>query len=120
MDADNQWSIWHEQCDQFSGCSDGFEDMCKPFCICCECAVILFMCDIKWVDSSRKKPPYRAAKFENLSYGLTIVTIDKNGVVKVACCRHCGNLTSADMTILDHYLIVLRTFLGSVSPGGWQ
>ena len=60
------------------------------------CAVILFMCDIKWVDSSRKKPPYRAAKFENLSYGLTIVTVDKNGVVQVACCRHCGNLTSAE------------------------
>ena len=36
--------------------------------------MIVFMCDVKWVDSSRKKPPYRAAKFENLSYGLTIVT----------------------------------------------
>ena len=37
-DADNQWSIWHEQC-HFSGCSDGFEDMCKPFCIVCSNSV---------------------------------------------------------------------------------
>ena len=34
-DADMQWSI-------SSSCSDCFETMCEPFCICCECGMILF------------------------------------------------------------------------------
>ena len=70
--------------------------MCEPFCICCECGIILFACDVKWLDSRKKKSPFRACKFENLSYGLTIVTKDMNGVLKVACCRHCGSLNSAE------------------------
>ena len=41
-----------------------------------------------------KTSPYRASKFENLSYGLAVVTMDKDGVLKVVCCRHCGNLNS--------------------------
>ena len=98
-DSDNQWSIWHEQCDQLGSCSGDFDSMCEPFHICCDCGVILFVCDFKWVDSSRKEPPYRAVKFENLSYGLMIVTMDKNGVTKVACCRHCGENF---MMILNH------------------
>ena len=31
-----------------------------------------------------------------ISYSLTIVTMDKDGVLKVACCRHCGNLNSSE------------------------
>ena len=46
-DADMQWSIWHEHCDPSSSCSDGFETLCEPFCICCECGVILFARDVK-------------------------------------------------------------------------
>ena len=49
---------------------------CEPFCVCCEYGVILFTCDVKWVDSCRKKPPYRGSKFEKLSYGLMIATMD--------------------------------------------
>ena len=75
-------------CEQNIDCSDGFESMCESICICCECGIILFPCDVKWVDSRKKTCPYRASKFENLSYSLTIVTMDKDGVLKVACCRH--------------------------------
>ena len=87
-EADAQWSIWHEYCEQIIDCSDGFESMCEPICICCECGIILFPYDVKWVDSRKKTFPYRASKFENLSYSLTIVTMDKDSVLKVACCRH--------------------------------
>ena len=92
-EADAQWSIWHEYCEN---CSDGFESMCEPICICCECGIILFPCDIKWVNNRKKTSPYRASKFENLSYSLSIETMDKDGVLKVACCRHCGNLNSSE------------------------
>ena len=37
-DADTQWSIWYGQ---LSSSSYHFESMCEPFCICCECGVIL-------------------------------------------------------------------------------
>ena len=44
-DADSQWSVWHEQCDDLDGGnvhhSSGFKDMCKPFCVCSECGVML-------------------------------------------------------------------------------
>ena len=53
------------------------ENMCEPFCICCECGVILFLCDVKWVDSSR-----RATKFEKLSYGLMIEQWTRMGWLK--------------------------------------
>ena len=89
---DSQWSDWHEQCDDLDGGNDhhdsGFKDMCRPFCICSECGVILFECDVVWVV---KKQPYRAEKFNHLAYNLTVVTTDKSGVEKVACCRHCGS-----------------------------
>ena len=63
------------------------------------CGIILFPCDVKWMNSRKKIFPYRASKFENLfstAYSLTIVTMDKDGVLKVACCRHCGNLSSSE------------------------
>ena len=56
-EADAQWSIWHEYCEQNIDCSDGFESMCEPICICCECGIILFPCDVKWVDSRKKTSP---------------------------------------------------------------
>ena len=34
-DVDTQWSIWYEYCEQFIDCSDEFESMCEPVCICC-------------------------------------------------------------------------------------
>ena len=46
-DADTQWSIWHEYCEQFICCSDGFESMCEQICIRCECGIILFPSDVK-------------------------------------------------------------------------
>ena len=53
----------------------------------------MFPCDVKWVDNRKKTSPYRASKFENLSNSLTTVTMDKDGVLKVACCRHVVTLT---------------------------
>ena len=38
--------------------------------------MILFPRDVKWVDSRKETSPYRASKFENPSYSLTIVTMD--------------------------------------------
>ena len=48
------------------------------------------------MDSRKKTSPYRASKFENVSYGLAIVTMDKDEVLKVAYCRHCGNRNSSE------------------------
>ena len=61
---------WHEYeySEQLIDCGDGFEGMCEAICICCECGIILFPCGVKWVDSRKKTSPYRASKFENLSY----------------------------------------------------
>ena len=57
-EADAQWSIWHEYCEQITDFSDGFESMCELICIYCECGIILFPCDVKWVDSRKKTSPY--------------------------------------------------------------
>ena len=48
------------------------------------------------MDSRKKTSLYGASKFKNLSYSLTIVTMDKDGVLKVVSCRHCGNLISGE------------------------
>ena len=55
------------------------------------------------MDSRKKTSPYRASQFENLSYSLTIVTMDKDGVLKVAYCRHCGNLNSSEEFFYDDF-----------------
>jgi hypothetical protein len=53
----------------------------------------------------RKKLPVGPLKLEKLSYGLTIVTMDKKGVLKVAYCRHCGNLNSNEEFFDDFELL---------------
>ena len=45
----------------FISSNDGFESMCEPICICCECGIILFPCDVKWVDSRIEPPSYPMA-----------------------------------------------------------
>ena len=73
-EADAQWSIWHEYCQQFDY-RMGLE-VCASRFVSVVSGIILFPCDVKWMDS-RMKTPYRASKFENLSYNLPIVTMDK-------------------------------------------
>ena len=68
--------------------------MCELICICCECGIILFPYDVKWVDSRKKTSPYRAFKIENLSYSLTAVIMDKDGV-----------LTLKPITTINQYFI---------------
>ena len=59
----------------------------------------------------------RAAKFRNLSNGLNIATIDKNGMVKVACYRHCGNLNSLQ-ELFEDFGPLLKLLQGLVNPVG--
>ena len=58
--------------------------MCELICIRCECGIIFFPCDVKWVDSRWKISPY------------------KDGVLKVASRRHCVNLNSSE-ELFDHF-----------------
>ena len=70
-------------------------------CIGYECGIILFpliLMSNGWTVERKPFPiePPNLGTYPT-AYSLTIiVTMDKDGVLKVACCSHCGNLNSSE------------------------
>ena len=70
-EADRMWYSWFAQVDfgqlaaQVQQTLDPTHgrSCLHPHCICCECAIILFECDVQWVDQFSMSHPYRATTF---------------------------------------------------------
>ena len=75
-EADRMWYSWFAQVD-FGQLAAQVQQPLEPahgrsclypHCICCECAVILFECDVQWIDQFSMSHPYRAATFQGISF----------------------------------------------------
>lgn len=99
LEADNMWLQWYDEADKDLDVNPPTKPTNNdifPHCICHECAVILFQCDVQWVDKGSVKTPYRATKFQGLSYSLTVAEKDVRGQPRVGSCRHCANKTTPE------------------------
>ena len=98
-EADRMWYSWFAQVD-FGQLAAQVQQPLEPthgrsclypHCICCECAVILFECDVQWVDQFSMSHPYRATTFQGISFNLCVVEKEVSGQPRVGSCRHCAS-----------------------------
>ena len=98
-EADRMWYSWFAQVD-FGQLAAQVQQPLEPthgrsclypHCICCECAVILFECDVQWIDQFSMSHPYRATTFQGISFNLCVVEKEVSGQPRVGSCRHCAS-----------------------------
>ena len=118
-EADRMWYSWFAQVD-FGQLAAQVQQPLEPthgksclypHCICCECAVILFECDVQWVDQFSMSHPYRATTFQGISFNLCVGWGHVGTVLVQRDQRNC-------MMTLVTYQIAYVPLVDLVSPEG--